>query len=118
MLKKHGFFAPTTTEVTVVGTPSMLNFMMDNLMNKLPASTIISFQDVQTLEDLMAISSNQPHMFPETIPVVILTPEQKSHPFTLSREYPHLCMEGTKWSKQLDAMHKFKTKPPITPTAR
>ena len=74
-------------------------------------------EDLPPLEGSSAGRSST-SIFPDTIPQCPVGEEELWGPYSLTATAGQLAAKGTKWDKQLAALEKFKTKPPLSSHGR
>ena len=115
ILQKHAFIAPNPLS-------SLSLVQLDKLASMLKllpglTSTVACLEDLPPLVGSHAGRGNN-SMFPDTIPQCTLGEEELQGPYSLSATANHLAAYGTKWDKQLGALEKFKTTPPLSSHGR
>jgi hypothetical protein len=120
-LQKHAYLGPTTPldPITLVQVSNMVAMLKTLPKEKLDmlAATLASLEDLPALEGSNAGRSST-SIFPDTIPQCHLDDEELWGPYSLSATAGQLAASGTKWAKQLAALEKFKTKPPLSSHGR
>jgi hypothetical protein len=52
-------------------------------------------------------------LFPDSIPICTISPEELEGAYSITSIAPGLCKAATKWGKQLAALQQWKTNPPL-----
>jgi hypothetical protein len=112
-LQKHAYLGPTFQAPTPLIPVLELAAMLKGLASQEHlVATLASLEDLPPLEGSNAGGSST-STFPDTIPQCNLEDDELWGPYSLTATAGYLAAKGTKWDRQLAALEKFKTQPPL-----
>jgi len=110
-LEKHAFIATTQTEAIMMVEVDKLAVVLEGLQQAKLAATVAFLRDLPPVSNS---STNQvDSLFPDIIPSCSITPEELDGAYSITSIAPQLCKSGSKWGKQLAALEKWKSMPPL-----
>lgn len=114
LLKKHAFigasFTGPITMVPMSGLVSKLKLLdLDGVEH-----TLACLEELPPLHRGSVKSSSSNIIFPDSIHACGIEEDELWKDYSLSATAPHLTARGTKWAKQVKALRKYKTSPPLS----
>lgn len=114
LLKKHAFIgASSSGPITMVPVSGLVNKLklldLDGVEH-----TLACLEELPPLHGGSVRSASSSSIFPDSIPGCGIEEELLWKDYSLSATAPHLTARGTKWAKQVKALRKYKTNPPLS----
>ena len=112
LLEKHAFIATANT-------PAILMVEVDKMagvleaMKEIKLAATVAFLRAMPPVDGSSSSKQVDPLFPDNTPTCSISPEDLEGAFSISSIAPNLCKPATKWGKQLAALEKWKSNPPL-----
>ena len=116
-LQKYAFVGPHHNGKIILVKLEDLAWLLKGLAVQGISATLACLEDLPPLEGSSAGRSST-SIFPDTIPQCPVGEEELWGPYSLTATAGQLAAKGTKWDKQLAALEKFKTKPPLSSHGR
>jgi len=112
LLEKHAFIATANTPVILMVEVDKVAGVLE-AMKKIKLAATIAFLRAMPPVDGSSSSKQVDPLFPDSIPTCSISPEDLEGAFSISSIAPNLCKPATKWGKQLAALEKWKSNPPL-----
>lgn len=110
LLEKHAFIVTSNNTMLMVEVDKLAHVLEGMQMVQL-AATVAFLRGMPPVEG--SSGSNVQSLFPDTIPTCTISPGQLEGAYSIPSIAPSLCQADTKWGKQLAALQKWKTSPPL-----
>ncbi len=112
LLEKHAFIATSNTPAIIMVEVDKLAGVLEAFKEARLSATIAFLRGMPSVDGSSSSRQVDP-LFPDNIPTCTITPEDMEGAYSITSIAPSLCMPATKWGKQLAALEKWKTSPPL-----